>query len=670
MSNKTKEIATDSRLFNKNLLATAVAAAVVGATTTTAFATGGLNGFYLGNNASSTETSNATIYSGNITVSGNTITNNAPIGDSNATTDYLLGANTTLTFASNNTIHYGNIDAFTVDHASEAGFKLPNVIVAGNLTMLGKVGSGNSTGNWTINTGNTLTIASNASSNTFNTSNISIEQHGTLNFGNATNGYNRWGGDTLTMGANITMGDNSTINVGNGTTINGHIIGASSGQGTINILGNFTSVNSIGQIDTSTDASSYKLEQINISSGNTYTIGSLGNATATRMNINGTVTAFGTSNITAAVTMGSGSILNLTNSGSGGKSAAARVTGAIDGYAGATGTLNINGTWTTAGVIGATRAVAAINLDNNATTTAHTYTFAHNVNATTINLGHSGTSKNATLAIVAGGTTAGVNIDIVGNIVGSSNSSSTDNAAGGRFYVQGNATVSGNIGTSSARLGDIRIEDGATLTILGADRNIYANNITLMDVLEAGQTNATLAFNGTGTTNVYGVIAGGSTGEGTIDINTGSVTFNSSVGSASGYVDNINVASGANMTTSSNIYVNGSIVVIGKLDVDATGGITITSNDDVSNGFGLQIGDGNANTNVVLETKGTITLKSSTITSASGGATAAFNNATIKLNGTHSSHATSATAYIDIGTNNQTVIIQGNTTIDLDLHKP
>jgi len=102
------------------------------------------------------------------------------------------------------------------------------------------------------------------------------------------------------------------------------------------------------------------------------------------------------------------------------------------------------------------------------------------------------------------------------------------------------------------------------------------------------------------------------------------------------------------------------------LNIDATGGITIAVNDANGDGGGLQIGNTSGD-NGTLETAGTVTLSSSTITTATGGATASFNNATIKLNGTHSSHAGDSTAYIDIGTNNQTLIMQGNTTIDLDL---
>ena len=674
MNTRETDKTTNSRLLNNGTLAAAVAAVIAGSAATTVFAAN--TQFLLATNSTSLSTAtqhsttaghNETITAGDMSIStSQVISYSSGTSAGNATTDYLIGHNTTLIFASNNTIHLGNIDAHdtNLNVVEEVGsYFRPSVIVAGNLTMLGNVGSSNSTGNWTINTGNTLTIASNASSNTFNTDNITIEADSTLNLGNSTAGYSRSTADALTMQANITMASGSTINIGNKNTLTGDIVGAEEGEGTVNIVGNFTSGGGIGYLTNKNTASG--LEQISVSAGNTFTISQQNNVTATRMNINGTVTVFGSSNITAAVTMGDGSVLNLTNTGSDGGGDAARVTGAIDGYAGATGTLNVNGTRTTAGVIGGKYGLAAINLDNNATTTGHTYTFAHNVNATTINLGNSVSNKNATLQTVK----VDNQLIIIGNIVGSTNSTASDNAAGGRFFVTANTTVSGNVGTSSGRLADIRIEDGATLTINGTSPNIYANNITMLDVDTIGSgNNATIAFNGTGTTTVYGIISGENTeGGGTIDINTGTVTFGNTLGTNTNYISNVNVASGSNMTTSSNIYANETIVILGRLDINNLSGITITTNDAQGDGFGLQIGDTSATLNATLETRGTITLNSNDITTATSGSTAAFNNATIKLNGTHSSHSTSDTAYIDIGTNNQTLILQGDTTLDLGL---
>ena len=640
MSNRTNQTVITNRLNKKNILVTAVATAI--------FGTGVVS-------ASPFEIiTNTTIDGSNATSAYN------------ATTDYRVGGSyngtSILTTNSTMSVMYGNIDG----NSSVAG----EVFIAGNLTMHGNIGGTNSTQDFTVKNGNSLTLSDN--STTYNSENTTLQANSILNLGsNSTSGVNRSSLNASIFSSNVSMAANSTINVGNGTTIVGNIYGASSGQGTLNVVGNFTATDSLSigvNQQLGRDNATSKLAQINISAGNTFTLNT--NATATNMNINGTVTASG--NITADVTLGSGGTLNLVNTNATGNAwgdNVGNVTGAIQSSVvdTAQGTLNINGTWQSQGAIGqGGRGLAAINLDNSANATSspgHTFTLLHSVNATTITIGTSTTNSNATLAIRKAGGTAGENIAITGDIVGGGNSSSTDNKAGGRFFVQGNATISGSIGTKSARLADIRIEDGTTLTLMGSGKNIYANNITMMS--SAGQ-NATLAFNGTGTTNVYGVIAGEEKGEGFIDINAGTVTFNSTLGSASHYVSAINVASGSNMTTNSNIYANETIVILGKLDINSTSGITLVSGNASNGNFGLQIGN-NSGTNATLETMGTITLKSSVITSASGGENAAFNNATIKLNGTHSSHATSATAYIDVGTNNQTVTIQGHTTINLDL---
>ena len=638
MNTRKIEKTTNSRLFNKGALATAVATTMIGS----AFATGGNNQFSLSSNGTVADgVSTYTIFSGNQT--------GGSLGTSNATTDYLLAANTTLTFASNNTLHYGNIDSDTTKHITDlaAGTATkPNVIVAGNLTMLGNVGSGNTTGNWTINTGNTLTIASNASSNTFNTANISIEQHGTLNLGNATNGYNRSSTDALTMQANITMASNSTINIGNGTTITGSIVGASTGQGTVNIVGNFTSGGSFGAVQAlGADTILSELEQINISKGNTFTLNH--NATATRMDINGTVTASG--NITADVTMGASGVLNLNNSNTWGDNAA-KVVGTIkSGGSGGTaqGTLNINGTFTTQGAIGQSGlGLSAINLSNS--TRGFTTTFAHDVNATTIRLGTSNIQTNATLAISDG---SGVITTVTGAIVYSGNSS-----AAGILDINNDAIFAGAIGTSDNSIETITI---AALKEAAFKGSVYSGNITLESATNASGGNATLAFNGTANTayTITGQIDGDSFGQGRIMVNTGNVTFSNVIGDSYD-LSSITIADNAEMAISKNVSINNTMSVVGTLDVNAA--VTLHTG-------GINIGE-NAETGSTLETSNTITLTSDTVNAAGDGANMAFNNATIRLNGaTHQSHITSATAYIDIGTNNQTVTIQGNTTIDLDL---
>ncbi|MEO1945287.1 MAG: hypothetical protein ABGY11_13380, partial [Candidatus Thioglobus sp.] len=406
MNTRKTEKVVNNHLLNKNILATAVATVMFGSSA--AFAT-------------------------IVDVTGHDIVT------TDSTTSYNIGDTGTLTI--NGGVSIGAIGSSfngTIDgNGTAVSGGEGNIIIAGNLTMGGNVGSTNSTGNFTVNAGNTLVLENTVSGLT--SENLTIGSGATLNFGNSTSGYSR--STALQVNANITLNSASVLNIGNGTSIIGDITGFANGQGTLNVLGNFTTSGSIGYNEGQDTTS--KLEQINISAGNTFTINSSDNATATRMNINGTVTAYGSANITSSVTMGDGT-LNLTNNGDS-TATAAQVVGTIDGFAGSTGTLNVNGTWSTEGVIGGTRAIATINLDSDTTGTGHTYTFAHNVNATTINLGTSTSSNNATLLISEG-------ITVTGAIVSSGNAS-----AAGILDINNNSIFTGTIGASGAALETITI---------------------------------------------------------------------------------------------------------------------------------------------------------------------------------------------------------------------
>jgi len=283
MNTRKTEKVVNNHLFNKNILATAVATAMFGAGVAS---------------AAVDVLVDTTVSTDNATDFAIQSTNILTIKGGATTTGYLSSFN-------------GTIDG-SMNATQGQGDGTGNIVIAGNLTMSGNIGSTNTTGNFTLNNGNTLVLADNLT--TFNTANMSLNGDTVLNLGNATSGYNRSSGNALTMNANITMASNSTINIGNGTTITGDVVGASSGQGTVNIIGNFTSGGHFGDLSAS---GASDLEQINISKGNTFTLSAGHNASATRMNINGTVTAQGSANITSAVTMGADSVLNLTNTGTG-----------------------------------------------------------------------------------------------------------------------------------------------------------------------------------------------------------------------------------------------------------------------------------------------------------------------------------------------------------------
>ena len=539
MNTRKTEKVVNNHLLNKNILATAVATVIAGGTTI-----GSANAaqFFISNNSSDVTISNS------ITVNEDNTGGNG----SNATTSYIIGSNRTLTFGSNNTVHYGSIDA-SPDHNADAyeTHKLGAIVVAGNMTLHGNIGASNATGNFTINQGNILTLASNVS--IFNSSNITLEANTALNMGNASLGYNRGSSDSLTIQSNITMkGANSTINIGSGTTVTGAIVG----PGTLNVLGNFTTNGNTGYLDGVADEDSMALAQISVSEGNTFTISRGNNVTSTRMNINGTVTAKG--NITSTVSLGTSGTLNLfTEAGNDGS--AAVVIGTIDGFAATGGTLNINGTYTTQGIIGDVHGLSTITIDSSGNPTASTVTLAHNVTATNIYLGNGTSSStaqnNATLATSA-------QIIITGSIKASGNSSSP-----GYFDVNDDTIVTGSIGTNSAYIGRTTIDSDEVLTIKGS---IYSSNITLETASSDGG-NTTLAFNGTGnsTNYAYGTIDGENRGDGKLDFNSGNWTLNNAIGGNEA-VAVINIADGAELTTSSNISANKTITVRGTLDINGS----------------------------------------------------------------------------------------------------
>ena len=642
MNTRKTEKTTNSRLFNKNILATAVATAMFGGSVGTAYATQGSNS-----------------YTDFLIAFDTTIDNST----SNATSNYIVSGNNTLTFngTSGSMGHYyGNFTGSTLGTTPVLGENgIGNFVVGGNVTLHGNVGltatsSGNGTGNWTLNSGNTLTLSENVT--VFNAQNMTLNEHTILNLGNnATTGVNRDSDHALSYFGNISMASNSTINVGNGTTINGLIYGQSAGRGTLNILGNFTHDRAIGYNSTVDVKDSWGLEQINITAGNTFTMSK--NVTTTNMDINGTVTATG--NITADITMGASSVLNLNTMSSptsGADSQSANVTGTIQSgsIGNAQGTLNINGTWATQGAIGqGGRGLSAINIATGANaSTAYTTTFAHSVNATTITMGTSTSNDNSTLVTsLSGG--QGSEIIITGKIEGSSNSS-----AAGILDINGDTTVTGTIGATN-KLGNIIIATGTTLTI---NSSVTSDNITF----ESAGGTATLQVNGTST--ITAVIDGveGLTGAGLISINNdANATFIGAIGSQRS-IDYITITDNATMNISSDVDVDDQIIVLGDLNI--TGAVSINATDTGTNGYGVVIGNATqGKINSSLKVTDTVTFDTATSTKRA----IQFNNATLVVDGTHSSHASGTTAYIDLsdsGTvgSNSTLNIQGNFTVQVD----
>jgi len=652
---KAEKVVSSNRIFfNKGFLATAVATSMYG-----------IGAAYAGD---------PTSIDANTTLTGS------------SQTDYTIESAYTLTISgaadqsTTGSSFNGTIDgdqlSTSVSHGND-GIGTGNIIIAGNLTMGGNIGSTNKTGNFTLNDGNTLILAS-MNATTFDTANVTLQSNTVLNLGNTTTGYNRASNDALTLTSNISMAGNSTINVGNGTTIYGNIYGAADGQGTLNVVGNFTAQKHLGigvildsngnkVVSNSTQVSDMSLAQINVSAGNTFTLNT--NATATNMDINGTVTATG--NITAGVTLGNDGTLNL-NTGGDSSNNAAKVNGAIQsGVAGtAQGTLNINGTFTTQGLIGqGGRGLSAVNLDSsaNSSVSGHTVTFAHSVNATTITLGTSTSGSNTTLTLSE--TSDGSNLVITGNIAGGGSYTAGSGIASGILDVNSDTDVTGTTGTSSAYLADVKIANAMALT---AKNSIYSGNITLEGVGNNAN-NATLALNGTSGSSydVYAQIDGSvnsnenqGQASGLIEVNSGNWTFQSSIGQVN-MVSGMTVASGAWANISNNISANETVTINGTLNV--TGSLSLTAIDSSAAGKGLIFGSTTTNSTLQVSDDAVLTIGSKTVAGVTQGDGSSFDNATIRLKGAGtSSYSTNSTAAINIGANNQTVTLS-QLTIDMSV---
>ena len=209
---------TQTAANNRNILATAVAGVMFGATGMVA------------------------VQAASVTVSGTTTS----FATDNSTSEFWIGNNSTLNFTGAVNTFYGTIDGTALHTAANGtlGSRHGNVTITNvnPLTLYGNIGASNATGNFTLEKGSVVYLADNMT--TFKSENLILGTDTTFYTGNnASQGYNRKGADSsnaLTITSNITLGTGSVLNVGNGTTILGNIDGYASGKGTLNINGNFS----------------------------------------------------------------------------------------------------------------------------------------------------------------------------------------------------------------------------------------------------------------------------------------------------------------------------------------------------------------------------------------------------------------------------------------------
>ena len=324
-------------------------------------------------------------------------------------------------------------------------------------------------------------------------------------------------GDAAVNGA-ITLGDNSTLNIGTGLV--GAINGASSGNGTVNLIANRIFTTAIGD--------TVSIAALNTSSNTTITLDSNIAATNLTVGTSGILTLAGGRTLTGALTLSTNSTATLSgNAGVSGITNLASessltigsgaignvIRGSSDGvgslYIAATRTLNFN--------LGATsQKLALITINDGYTLT----TGSQNIKATAIELG-SGSSFNI----------SSTSSTVSGIIRGSSDNKGTVNFLD-------NFTLGSSLGETSKSLNSITVEASKTLT--SGSNNIKVSNLRL-------GTSSTLALS-SGT--VTGNVIGSSDGVGTITL-ANNFDMSGNFGSSSNSLAAVTAADGVTLTTSS-----------------------------------------------------------------------------------------------------------------------
>jgi outer membrane autotransporter protein len=260
-------------------------------------------------------------------------------------------------------------------------------------------------------------------------------------------------------------------------------------------------------------------------------------------------------------------------------------TGAINATTAHQGNINVDGSTVlnAAATIGATTAVGDISVRPNHTLDASAVA---TIRANSITLGRTVSIGQATLVL---GNTA----------VTTANGLNALGAYGGRVVVDGNATINGNIATTTPRM-TVIVNDGQSLTTnsstigsTSSNSNSSATLITLGST--AGGADATLTLNGT--TSLQTEIRGAAAGKGNLVVN-GNVTMQSAsfIGRADAYLNHIDVNSGFTLDTGSSI-IRASTVTVG------TGGGNGTLR--LNNAMIYSDVDGNGNGGNVIEVTGT-----------------------------------------------------------------
>ncbi len=499
--------------------------------------------------------------------------------------------------------------------ARVAGATTTALTVGGNATFTGAVTVTGGAGHATTNTA-TLTL--NGATNAF-TGGLTLADGGAGSDAILTLS----GSVAQTVSGTIAGGSVGKININNalGATFSGTVAGAlitiekSAGNSSATFKNTVASAITLGGDNTATDVSTVtfdgttagftvtgaiagaaaaEINNIAVTGGNTITLATAATSNLDNLSITGTGTKL--------ATVGALTVTNTTLASGTTLAAGANVTSIIDGVSAGVGTYQQTTTGAAANSIGATMALAAINVDTGVTLTASGAV----IKATTTTLTGTG---NLTLS----GATQAVTTNIAAAVNGNGAVTIADGT--------GTTTMVGDIGSSANKIATLIFGDGGpasnTMTTTG---NLYVNAITL----GAGDV---LQFLGTGAQAVSGTLGGVGATKGILTIGNGTTTSNVSFAGVVGGTTlasmgvslgaTANFAAGANLagaftstgTTNFNGTATSAMAALnntGTITVTGTGLVTATSISNTGNG-------------VITLTGGSMTAGAGALTNATGG---------------------------------------------------
>ncbi len=505
-----------------------------------------------------------------------------------------LGSGSTLTMSSgaiigNTTLGSSstlNLAAGTVTgliNGSSANTGNLNLTATRTIAASSGVGLTNSLAN--INVSNGATITANESMTATN-----------INIGSGTSG-------AISLAANKSL--TGTVNIGNGATltiagtgsaVNGNIIGTTDDDGTLAVNQGFVSNGNIG-------TASNSLTAVTVAAGiilNTATNNNNIDATTITLSGAGSTLTTGTGSITGNISMANATA--VANIGSN------TVTGNINGTVAATGIANINGSSVVLnGNIGNLFSLTSVNLTSGSSLSTASSNGV--INATTISL-----NSNSTLNLGSG--------SVTGTIQGSSNNLGTVN-------FNANNVLNRNVGTTGCN-SLLAVNITSEKTVTGGARTISATNINLassstLNLSSGGGINgitnlassSTLNMGGTSFINgntllgsgsnlninsgtITGTINGSSSGQGNLNFNTTRTISANNIG-LTNKLNNINIASGVNLTTTQAMAAN-------NINISGGGNFTIgaASLGIIGNIIGATDGSGNLAVNQNFTSNGNL----------------------------------------------------------------